>query len=286
MANLLQTIKDIFAKAGITEANEHLAKMLESSAVASLKDVEVDVALSNIVNQKLITVEGAKAHKDVSAHFKNSYFGSIDVKLRRALEEAGMTEEAIAEIEKNGTEARIGEALKQAIKIKSSQNNNEEVAALRNTLNLAKESAAKEKDALNLALDASQKSFKTFQKNGALAQSLTGYAFVETLKKEQVERLLTAEIDAALAVRKATLEFENGAFSLRSAENPTLEYFDTEKGKTITFKEFIDGVVASSGLQKTAETAPRPSAQSFQANANGSALSVAQTSFMAKFKDQ
>ena len=48
MANLLQTIKDVFAKAGITEANEHLAKMLESSAVASLKDVEVDVALSNI----------------------------------------------------------------------------------------------------------------------------------------------------------------------------------------------------------------------------------------------
>jgi hypothetical protein len=274
MANLLQSLKDVLAKAGLSENLESVAKLLQSEQVKSLENVEIDASISNLLNKNLITVEGAKSHGDVSAHFKKSYFGSIDSALKSSLIELGIAEDVIAEIEKNPTDKRISEALKKAVEIKGKNTSNQEISELRAKLQEYQNTAKSEKEQSEKAIREAQKQIQDLHKNYAVKQSLGSYKFIDGLTQSQAEILMQAEIEKTLLQKGALLQYENGLLKLRSIENPDLEYFEKEKGKTIEFSEFLNEVVAKSNLQKTAEQS-----NANQGNAGGFQGGATQTGF-------
>ena len=263
MANVLQMVKDVLAKAGLSETNEMVAIMLQSDKVKQLESVEIDASITNIVAQKLITVDGAKSHGDVSAHFKKSYFGAIDTALKTSLQELGIPDETIAEIEKNPTDRRVSEALKKAIELKGKASNSQEIETLRNSLKSFQDQTKAEKEAYLQQIQNSKNELLNVRKNYAIDKSLSAYSFVDTLTSEQVTLLMQSEINKELAQRKAILNFENDSFVLKSAETPELDYFDVAKGKPLSYKEFLDSVVANSKLQKVADTNQKQNAGQF-----------------------
>lgn len=287
MANVLQTFKDILSKAGLSESNEQVAKLLQSEQVKALEGVEIDPSINNLLAQKLITIEGAKAHGEVSAHFKKSYFGAIDTTLKTTLQELGIPDETIAEIEKNPTDKRVSEAMKKAIEIKGKNSSNQEIETLRNTLKAFQDNAKLEKEKLANDLQNTQKELKNVHRNYAIKSSLGDYKFIDTLKQEQIALLIQNEIETRLAQNKAALHFENGTFALKSAENPEMDYFDVSKGKTISYKEFLDEIVANSNLQKTADSGnPNNQGNQNQFQSGQSNFSKGQLGFLEKLKEK
>lgn len=255
MANFLQTFRELLAKAGLSETTETVAKLLQSEQVKALEGVEIDASISNILAQKLITLEGAKSHGDVSAHFKKSYFGAIDSALKTSLQELGIPDDTIAEIEKNPTDKRVSEALKKAIEIKGKSTNNQEIETLRNTLQTFKDSAKAEKETQLAETQRLQNELKSTHTNFAMRQSLAKYQFTEALNSEQIALLMQTEIQKELAKRKAILHHENGLLNLKSQENPEMDYFDVPTGKVLSYEEFLDSIVANSKLQKVNDAA-------------------------------
>lgn len=250
MANLLETVKEVFKKAGLTETNELVATLLQSEEVKALAGLELAPVISNLLAQKLINIEGAKAHSDVSAHYKKSYFGAIDNVLKASLQELGIPDETIIDLEKNPTDKRVSEALKRAVEIKGKSTNNQEIETLRNTLQSFKDTTKAEKESALAQMQSLQNELKSTHINYAVKASLGKYSFIEGLTSEQVALLMHSEIQKELAQRKAVLHHENGFLNLKSAENPETDYYDNDKGKVLGYSELLDTIVANSKLQK------------------------------------
>jgi glycerophosphoryl diester phosphodiesterase len=251
MSDLKTAITDIFGKAGLNAAE------ILGENTSKFDGIALTPEQYNILSSKLLNLDSAKQHPEVSSHFKKSYFGKIDTTLEEELKEQGFDDNAIAELKKESTEQRIKSSLKKLAELKSQTNKattNEEITRLQTALQTLQQQREQENLLSKNQLAETTDQIKKLKTDFGLDRALSAYNLRKDLSAEQVNILAKTEIQKKLSELEAVLVIDDlGKISLKSSSNPENNYFDTKTNKTLTTKEFLDNVIANSGLQEVAK---------------------------------
>lgn len=254
MPNLSEFISTISTNLNI--ANLDAIKLILSSP--ELAKVELPAEFTDGFNSKYLTEESAKANVNIKNHFTHTALNPVDTSLTKAMEEAGFTDEAKAEINKETSSyKRIGMVVKKMKEMASKSTSEEEKLGFtkeiqRLNAEIVKKDAEKESSIREINTGwVSKLSNQTLTSKIKSQPLYTTDALdiedVTTLAHNKLEKRLQ-EVNAQKVFNPETLTYK-----LVQRENPDLGYF--EAGKEVTFDAFLQKTLADAKLLKTTTNA-------------------------------
>lgn len=227
--------------AGVTDA-----ELTEIVNAPNTDEVVLNDDLIKKFNTGILTLDSAKANPNLKSHFNAQVYNGIDALVSRIVEENEIDSLSKFDIDSEKSTPKKIELLTKALK-KSANGKNpanaDEIKALNDQL-------LKLKNESELALKNKENEFENTLIQMQRTQYLSSkeYANIPNEQKEIGIKIANEFINTALTQKGAILVRDNGVLKLKSAKDPSLDYY--ENNKAVSYNEFADGVLAQNNLLK------------------------------------
>lgn len=238
------TLKDFAINAlkltGVTDA-----ELTEISAAENLADVKISDDLMAKYNAGILTLNSAKSNADLKKHFNAQVYNGIDALIERIMEENQLDALSLHDIQTEKSTPKKIELLTKALNKKVATGKPVANADDIKTLN---EQIVKLKTDHETVLKAKEAEFEGQLINFQRSQYLATKDYANITDKEIGVKIANEYLNKALTEKGAILVRDNGQLKLKSAKDPSLDYY--ENNKAVSFNEFSDGVLAQNNLLK------------------------------------
>lgn len=234
------------------QQDENFQSFIANSAINS---IDIDDALAGSFDTGLMSLDGAKNNTTVLNHFKPILLKSLDDQFAVLAEKYGIADEIGAE---KSTYKKVG-ILESKLASKIADLEARAAGKGGDADKLTKEIAHLQAELQNLATSKDKEIADL--KDGFAKQILSSLVDAELKGKNYANAELGETnvvvartlLDKAIAEKKITLINDNGKIRMKSAENPTLDYYD-ESHKQVGFADFVDKMLAEKHLLAVSET--------------------------------
>lgn len=256
--SIVDLVGELAEKAGISKDDEKLKSFMTNSSLAS---VTIDDGIVAAMNQKLIPLEAAKNHPELSQHFKATYYNGVDTRLDKVLDELDLDETEKLQVKnalstEKSTPEKAALLVKQISALKTAKANaglKGDKKEFQDKIDQLQAQLADITTKSKADLSAKDKEIADLHLQYLLDGELSGYNYAfpegvpQRVKLSTVKGVLTDELRKA----GATLVNDNGVLVLKNADGST---FYTKDHKPQNFKEFTDGALAQNKLLATTKS--------------------------------
>lgn len=234
--------------AGVTDA-----ELTEIVNAPNADEVVLSDDLIKKFNTGILTLDSAKANPNLKSHFNAQVYNGIDALVARIVEENDLDSLSKFDIDSEKSTPKKIELLTKALNKKvgtgKAPANADEIKALNDQL-------LKLKTESELALKNKENEFENTLIQMQRTQYLSSkeYANIPAEQKEIGIKIANEFINTALNEKGAILVRDNGVLKLKSAKDPSLDYY--ENNKAVTYNDFADGVLAQNNLLKVQTQPP------------------------------
>lgn len=234
--------------AGVTDA-----ELTDIVNAPNADEVVLSDDLIKKFNTGVLTLESAKSDIRLKSHFNAQTYNGIDSLVAKLVEEYDLPSLDKFDIDSEKSTPKKIELLTKALKKSAASGKGPANADEIKTLN---DQLLKLKSESELALKNKENEFENTLIQMQRTQYLSSkeYANIPAEQKEIGIKIANEFINTALTEKGAILVRDNGVLKLKSAKDPSLDYY--ENNKAVTYNEFADGVLAQNNLLKVQTQTP------------------------------
>lgn len=244
MATIAKLITDLAKKGGIDITDPKYAAVLSSA-------MEVPDELATQLDSAFMTLDIAKKHPEVKAHYDAQIFNGMDAKIKSIMPEYELSPEDIAAIEgeKNSYEKMklLNKGIKNAAEKKFGELNGADKKALADQIKQLNADILKERETSQGAISAAQKQAEEDILNYAFESHLAGKNYAnKDLPSDVSVSVAKTLIQSELAKKGATIVRKDGKLVLVNTQTPDVAYI--ENNKEVNFSDLADSILANNKL--------------------------------------
>lgn len=262
--------------AGVTDA-----ELTEITNAANADEVVLSDDLIKKFNAGVLTLDSAKANPNLKSHFNAQVYNGIDALVARIVEENDLDSLSKFDIDSEKSTPKKIELLTKALNKKVST---AKAPANADEIKVLNEQLLNLKTQSELALKNKENEFENTLIQMQRSQYLASKEYANIPDKEIGIKIANEYLNKALTEKGAILVRVDGQLKLKSAKDPSLDYY--ENNKIVSYNEFADGVLAQNNLLKVQTQTPPAGTPATQTTITTTAGTEANTTVIERNKAQ
>jgi hypothetical protein len=251
---LTDLLSSVAQKAGLQPDAEGIAEILGNDQLAA---IDVPDEHAKKISDNLLNLEQAKQHKDLKAHFRASFLDGVDKNLAAGLEDAGLSEEDLAEIKgQEKTLDKLNSALEKLKarkadgKAKAGDGQKEkELLARIDELNAEHARSVKAlKDEYEGKLQEKDTQHRQFVLDGKLGEAINKHKPADGIDQSKFGRFLKMEVNDHLEAQGLALTLDDNGAPKVVRKDTQEAALDEKSGQPLDYATLVDEVASQSGI--------------------------------------